>query len=303
MSTQYSNHRDTPLRRFSTFCWGLAVFGSFGVISTVAYLSTSGNDGDVESLRAIDRKIVKKEVDAAQSALLTEKEIEVGKTKQVPPAAVFAKLGGEIEAAPTKTEIFVPGSDAFNKQMAAMSAKGGPGFELFKAKACTTCHGMDANRPISPLYPKLGGQSAEYVLAQMKDFRDGKRTNGQSIVMKPIMDTLSDEEMQTLATWISEQKIEQTPAEDHQGAAAFMAKGCIACHGADAKTPLMPLYPNLLGQNKDYLANQMKDIKSGARNNGMTAVMKGIMAAVTDDEIKAISEWLSTPAEKEKSSE
>ena len=298
MSTQYSNHRDTPIRRFSTFCWGLAVFGSFGVISTVAYLATSGNAGDVESVRAIERETLKKEVNKAQAALLTEKEIEPGKSKQVPPTAVFAKVGSEIEAAPTKTENFVPGSDAYNKQMAAMSEKGGAGFELFKAKTCATCHGMDGNRPISPLYPKLGGQSAEYVLAQMKDFRDGKRTNGQSAVMTALMATISDEEMQTLAKWISEQKLEQTPAEDHQGAAAFMAKGCIACHGADAKTPLMPLYPNLLGQNKDYLVNQMKDIKSGARSNGMSAVMKGIMAGVNDDEIKAISEWLSTPAEK-----
>jgi len=170
MSTQYSNHRDTPLRRFSTFCWGLAVFGSFGVISTVAYLCTSGNAGDVESLRATGREAIKHEVDQAQSSLLTEKDIDDGKAKQVPPAEVFAQVGREIESAPTKTENFVPGSDAFNKQMAAMSEKGGPGFELFKAKTCTTCHGMDGNRPISPLYPKLGGQSAEYVLAQMKTF-------------------------------------------------------------------------------------------------------------------------------------
>ena len=37
----------------------------------------------------------------------------------------------------------------------------------------------------------------------------------------------------------------------------------------------------------------MKDIKSGARNNGQTAAMKGVMHLVNDDEIKAISDWLS----------
>ena len=37
----------------------------------------------------------------------------------------------------------------------------------------------------------------------------------------------------------------------------------------------------------------MKDIKSGARSNGQSAVMKGIVAAVSDDELKAIAEWLS----------
>lgn len=297
MSTQYSNHRDTPFRRFSTFCWGLAAFGSFGLISAIAYVSTSGNASDVETVRAAGRTVVKAEVTEAQTALLTEKEIEAGKTKQVPPSAVFSTLGSEIKAAPKKTDNFVPGSEAYNKQVAAMSEKGGPGFELFKSKTCATCHGMDSNRPISPLYPKLGGQSEEYVLSQMKDFKEGKRSNGQSAVMTALMATVSDEEMQILAKWISEQKLEQTPLDDHAGHTAFLTRGCIACHGADAKTPLMPIYPNLMGQNKDYLANQLKDIKSGARNNGMTVLMKGIMADVTDDEIKAISEWLSTPAE------
>jgi len=298
MSTQYSNHRDTPLRRLSTFCWGMAAFGSFGLVSVIAYVSSSGNASDVESVRAAGREEVKTEVAQTQSDLLTEKVLKPGQSKQVPPAHVFTSVGGKIKAAPTQTETFVPGTDAYNKQMAAMSEKGGPGFELFKAKTCVTCHGMDANHPISPAYPKLGGQSAEYLLAQMKDFRDGKRTNGQAAIMKPMMAGLTDAEMNTLAKWISEQTREDSSMEDHAGAAAFMAKGCTACHGADAKTPLMPIYPKILGQNKDYIANQMKDIKSGARNNGQTVLMKGIMAGVTDDEIKAISEWLSTNAEK-----
>ena len=37
----------------------------------------------------------------------------------------------------------------------------------------------------------------------------------------------------------------------------------------------------------------MKDIKSGARNNGQTAAMKGVMHLVNDEEIKAIAEHLS----------
>ncbi|MCW8826701.1 MAG: cytochrome c [Gammaproteobacteria bacterium] len=68
--------------------------------------------------------------------------------------------------------------------------------------------------------------------------------------------------------------------------------GCSACHGKDAKTPLMPMYPKLAGQNSAYIVQQMKDIKSGARSNGMTAAMKGIMHMVNDDEIKAIADYL-----------
>ena len=78
------------------------------------------------------------------------------------------------------------------------------------------------------------------------------------------------------------------------GAALYQAKGCAACHGADAKTPIMPVYPKLAGQNAQYAFNQMKDIKSGARNNGQTAVMKGIVAGISDEDLQAIAEWLST---------
>jgi cytochrome c len=78
------------------------------------------------------------------------------------------------------------------------------------------------------------------------------------------------------------------------GASLFKTKTCWSCHGKDAKTPLMPMYPKLSGQTAEYAYNQMKDIKSGARNNGQTAAMKGVMGLVSDDEMKAIAEWLST---------
>ena len=76
------------------------------------------------------------------------------------------------------------------------------------------------------------------------------------------------------------------------GAALYTAKGCTACHGADAKSPIMPAYPKIAGQGKEYLVQQMNDIKSGARNNGQTAAMKGVMAGVSADETTAIAEYL-----------
>ncbi len=78
------------------------------------------------------------------------------------------------------------------------------------------------------------------------------------------------------------------------GAELYQAKTCWSCHGKDAKTPLLPIYPKLAGQNKDYALNQMKDIKSGARANGQAAAMAGVMVLVNDAEMAEIAEWLST---------
>ncbi len=78
------------------------------------------------------------------------------------------------------------------------------------------------------------------------------------------------------------------------GATLFMSKTCWSCHGKDANSPIMPVYPRLAGQNADYAYNQMQDIKSGARSNGQAAAMKGVMGLVSDEEMRAIADWLAT---------
>lgn len=78
------------------------------------------------------------------------------------------------------------------------------------------------------------------------------------------------------------------------GAELYKTKTCWSCHGKDAKTPILPMYPKLAGQNADYAFNQLKDIKSGARSNGMSAAMKGVMGMVNEEEMRAIADWLAT---------
>ncbi|GAB4290726.1 MAG: cytochrome c [Thiohalomonadaceae bacterium] len=78
------------------------------------------------------------------------------------------------------------------------------------------------------------------------------------------------------------------------GATLYKTKTCVACHGAEAKAPVLPSYPKLAGQNSAYALQQMKDIKSGARNNGQTAAMKPVMHLVSDEEMQAIADWLQT---------
>jgi cytochrome c len=82
-------------------------------------------------------------------------------------------------------------------------------------------------------------------------------------------------------------------AQELDGADLYMKKTCFSCHGKDAKTPLLPIYPKLAGQSPEYAYNQMQDIKSGARANGQSAAMQGVMHLVNDDEMRAIANWLS----------
>jgi cytochrome c len=77
------------------------------------------------------------------------------------------------------------------------------------------------------------------------------------------------------------------------GAVLYTTRTCVACHGKDASTPLLPNYPKLAGQNPEYLLQQMKDIKSGARSNGQTPAMRGIMHLVDEREMEALAAFLS----------
>lgn len=96
-----------------------------------------------------------------------------------------------------------------------------------------------------------------------------------------------------LGTALSMSALASTATKAADGAALYTAKMCQTCHGAEGKAPIMGAYPKLNGQNKDYLVNQMKDIKSGARANGMSMAMKAMVANVSDEEIVAIAEYLS----------
>ena len=83
---------------------------------------------------------------------------------------------------------------------------------------------------------------------------------------------------------------QQTFAED--GASLFVSKGCSACHGSKGMNPVAPMYPNVGGQNKEYTINQLNDIKSGKRVNGMAGMMMGIMATINDEEIVKLADFL-----------
>ncbi len=76
------------------------------------------------------------------------------------------------------------------------------------------------------------------------------------------------------------------------GEAFYFARHCDGCHGQRGRYPAIPLYPRLGGQNAAYLYPQMRDIRDGKRTNGMSAAMRATVSQVTDEELKAIADWL-----------
>ncbi len=63
-----------------------------------------------------------------------------------------------------------------------------------------------------------------------------------------------------------------------------LAATCMACHTADG-TRGSPANPILQGQHPEYIVKQLQEFKSGKRKN---AVMSGMVAALSDDDMKQL---------------
>ncbi len=65
---------------------------------------------------------------------------------------------------------------------------------------------------------------------------------------------------------------------------------CAACHGADGKA-MIPMYPNLAGQNVQYLEMAIKAYKNGQRTGGQAPIMAGMAAPLSDADIANVAAY------------
>lgn len=71
--------------------------------------------------------------------------------------------------------------------------------------ACVNCHGTNGKGrlPSTSMFPVIGGQHKDYLRAQIINFRQKDRTNSASGIMNITTKSLSDEEIDALAEYIS----------------------------------------------------------------------------------------------------
>ncbi len=76
------------------------------------------------------------------------------------------------------------------------------------------------------------------------------------------------------------------------GAAAYAA--CSSCHGADGKTAALGKSAVIAGQSAADIESKLKEYKAGTRDvTGNGALMKGQVANLSDDQIKALADYIS----------
>lgn len=68
--------------------------------------------------------------------------------------------------------------------------------------ACASCHGLRA-KGLSDAFPRLAGQHADYVVAQLREFRSGARSSDPERLMRDLAARLSDAEMDAVAQYVA----------------------------------------------------------------------------------------------------
>ena len=74
---------------------------------------------------------------------------------------------------------------------------------LYIERTCIACHGAEGRVPVMAEYPKIAGQNAPYMLAQMKDIKNGTRNNSNAVAMKNVMHLINEEEMVIITEWLA----------------------------------------------------------------------------------------------------
>jgi DmsE family decaheme c-type cytochrome len=137
----------------------------------------------------------------------------------------------------------------------------GPGSVHVRSVGCAACHG-DGGITTRPGIPSLVGLDAQYLVVAMKEYISGQRKHA---MMKALLSGLGDAEINNIAFYYARQPAAraETPLVGNPSKAG--SASCAACHGENG-IAISPAFPNLAGQDSQYLADAMRAYKVGARN-------------------------------------
>lgn len=163
---------------------------------------------------------------------------------------------------------------------------------------CAACHGADGNGGAVPGVPRLAGLQAAYISKQLKDYLGGKR---KSDLMSAVVASLDESDVPGLAAYYARQK--PAPAQVREPALVGAGKAmfddgnvdtgvpaCVGCHQEGAVGN--ERNPRIAGQHPDYAIEQMKQFRNGTRSNDRNKAMRIVAERMTDDEVRAVAEYL-----------
>ena len=177
--------------------------------------------------------------------------------------------------------------------------KGNPQAGESKIASCIGCHGIvgyQASFPEVYKVPKISHQNGAYITAALNAYKSGERKHP---TMRSVAQTLNDQDIADIAAYYEGHgQTVAVPAQPTAPSAKvnelLVKGGCNSCHGANYSTPIMPAYPKIAGQNRDYLFVALKSYKTdgNATWGRSNPIMGGIAKQFSNAELKEIANYI-----------
>jgi cytochrome c553 len=218
------------------------------------------------------------------------------------PATTAAKPGANPAAdpatpgMPTNETATVPAGADATAAVKPGDATAGQG----KAAACGACHGMDGNST-DPANPRLAGQSEQYIVRQLTDFKAGKRQNP---IMMGMAAPLTPQDMHDIGAYFSKQKslpgvadkalVDQGQTLYREGDTTRGIPACMACHGPDGRGNPGAMYPQLTSQHAKYIESTLKSWHDGTAwgDDAHAKIMPSIAQKLDEKDIAALASYI-----------
>ena len=163
---------------------------------------------------------------------------------------------------------------------------------------CKACHGLDG-KGVAPGIPNLGAQREPYLLASLKEYKEGKRTHA---ALKDMASNMSEADMRNVvAHYAGLPPIASGPGNNLKVSSPYdegkgLAAACTKCHGEDGNSKI-PGTPTLAGQQPHYLVAAIQEYHQGERK---TDVMKSMLTGSDKLELEKLGLYFSsqTPAQR-----
>jgi cytochrome c553 len=166
--------------------------------------------------------------------------------------------------------------------------------------SCARCHGLDGLGRGQAAFPKLAGQSLDYLNRSMQAYARAQRHSG---MMEPLASGLSEAELYEVSRYYANLPASAAPQSitnatgEHgkviaqQGLPGQRVPACNACHGSDT-TPRNTAYPKLANQYADYLLLQLDLFKQGKRGGTDYAhIMQQIAGGLTAEQMREVADY------------
>ena len=189
-----------------------------------------------------------------------------------------------------------PASDvAWTTATRALLARGDRARGAALATTCNNCHGANGVSS-DAAFPNLAGQSAAALYKQLEDYRSGKRN---ADVMGVYVAPLSPQDVLDLVSHFASLPNPlpaSAPSSGNPAARNLIELGspmrsiasCAACHGPLGVTTGAP---DLRGQQRAYLEQELQAFKSGIRHNDISEQMRNVARLLTGEEIAMLAAY------------